>query len=68
MASGFILLKEPEADGNLRAVEEMAGEGAAAAVIDLCQGALEIPIELEAVVFVVLEALEFDDEVEFEFG
>ena len=46
----------------------MAGEGAAAAVIDLCQGALEIPIELEAVVFVVLEALEFDDEVEFEFG
>ena len=36
------------------------------AVIDLGEGALEVPIELEAVVFLVLEALEFLDEVEFE--
>lgn len=37
------------------------------AVIDFGQCALEVPIELEAVVFLVLEALEFLDEVEFEF-
>jgi hypothetical protein len=37
------------------------------AVIDLCEGALEIPTELEAVVFFVLEALEFLDQVELEF-
>ena len=37
------------------------------AVVDLGEGALEVPIELEAVVFLVLEALEFLDEVEFEF-
>ena len=37
------------------------------AVIDLGEGSLEIPAELEAVVFLVLEALEFDDEVELEF-
>jgi hypothetical protein len=36
------------------------------AVVDLGEGALEVPIELESVVFVVLEALEFDDEVELE--
>jgi hypothetical protein len=37
------------------------------AVIDFCEGALEIPTELEAVVFFILEALEFLDEVELEF-
>lgn len=37
------------------------------AVVDLGEGALEIPPELEAVVFVVLEPLEFLDEVKFEF-
>jgi hypothetical protein len=37
------------------------------AVIDLGQGALEIPAEFEAVVFFVFETLEFLDEVEFEF-
>lgn len=37
------------------------------AVVDLGEGALEVPIELEAVVFLVLEALEFLDEVELEF-
>ena len=36
------------------------------AVIDLGEGALEVPVKLEAVVFVVLEALEFLDEVELE--
>jgi hypothetical protein len=37
------------------------------AVIDFCEGALEIPTELEAVVFFILEALEFLDQVELEF-
>jgi hypothetical protein len=37
------------------------------AVVDLGEGALKIPAELEAVVFVVLETLEFLDEVELEF-
>jgi len=37
------------------------------AVIDLGEGALEVPGELESVVFVVLEALEFLDGVELEF-
>jgi hypothetical protein len=36
-------------------------------VIDLGQGALEIPAEFETVVFIVFEALEFLDEVELEF-
>ena len=36
------------------------------AVVDLGKGALEVPIELEAIVFLVLEALEFLDEVELE--
>jgi len=36
------------------------------AVVDPGEGALEVPAELEAVVFVVLEALEFPDEVELE--
>ena len=36
------------------------------AVVDLGEGALEIPAELEAVVFLVFEPLEFLDEVEFE--
>ena len=36
-------------------------------VIELGEGAVEIPGEGEAAVFVVLEALEFLDEVEFEF-
>ena len=36
------------------------------AVIDLGQGALEITPELEPVVLIVLEALEFLDEVELE--
>ena len=36
------------------------------AVIDFGEGALEIPIQLQAVVFIVLEALEFPDEVELE--
>jgi hypothetical protein len=36
------------------------------AVVDLGEGALEIPIELEAVVLVVLEALELFDEVKLE--
>ena len=40
--------------------------GSVDAVVDLGEGALEVPIELEAVVFVVLEALKFDDEVELE--
>ena len=34
--------------------------------VDLGEGALKVPIELQAVVFVVLEALEFLDEVELE--
>ncbi len=38
------------------------------AVVDLGEGALEVPAELEAVVFVVLEALELLDEVELELG
>ena len=37
-------------------------------VVDLGEGPLELPTEFETVVFVVLEALEFLDEVEFEFG
>ncbi len=37
------------------------------AVVDLGEGALEVPVELETVVFVVLEALEFLDEVESKF-
>lgn len=37
------------------------------AVVDLGEGALEVPIQLEAVVFLVLEALEFFDELELEF-
>jgi len=36
------------------------------AVVDLGESALEVPVELEAVVFLVLEALEFLDEVELE--
>ena len=36
------------------------------AVVDLGEGALEVPIELEPVVFVILEALKFRDEVELE--
>jgi len=36
------------------------------AVIDLRESALKVPAELEAVVFVVFEALEFLDEVELE--
>ena len=36
------------------------------AVVDLGEGALEVPPELETVVFVVLETLKFLDEVEFE--
>ena len=37
------------------------------AVVELGQGALEVPREREAAVFVVLEPLEFLDEVELEF-
>ena len=36
-------------------------------VIDLGQGALEIPSEFETLVFVLFEALELLDQVEFEF-
>jgi hypothetical protein len=36
------------------------------AVVDLGQGALEVPTELEPVVFLVLETLKFLDEVELE--
>lgn len=32
------------------------------------KGALEVPVELLTVVFVFFEALEFFDEIEFEFG
>ncbi len=38
------------------------------AVIDLGERALEIPPELEPVVFVVLEATEFFDQIDFELG
>ena len=38
------------------------------AVIDLRERALEVPPELEAVIFVVLEAAEFFDEIDFELG
>lgn len=38
------------------------------AVVQLGQGAVEVPGEGEAAIFVVLEALEFLDEVYFEFG
>ncbi len=38
------------------------------AVVDLGEGALEVPIELEAVVFLVLEAAKFPDQVNFELG
>ena len=38
------------------------------AVVDLREGALEVPLELEPVVLLVLQALEFLDEVEFEFN
>ena len=38
------------------------------AVIDLGEGALEVPPELEAVIFVIFETLEFDDQVELELG
>lgn len=38
------------------------------AVIDLGEGALEASPELEAVVFVIFETLEFDDQVELELG
>jgi hypothetical protein len=37
-------------------------------VIDLGEGALEIPTELESVIFVILEALEFDNQVKLKFG
>ena len=36
------------------------------AVVDLGEGALEVPIQLEVVIFVVFEALEFLDEIQFE--
>ena len=36
------------------------------AVVDFGEGALEIPIELQPVVFFILETLEFLDEVELE--
>ena len=36
------------------------------AVVDLGESALEVPIELEVVVFVVLEALELLDQVKLE--
>ena len=36
------------------------------AVVDLGEGALEVPIQLEAVIFVVFKALEFLDEIQFE--
>ena len=38
------------------------------AVIELRKGAIEVPSEGKTAVFVVLEALEFFDEVDFEFG
>lgn len=38
------------------------------AVVDLGQGALEIPFQGSRTGFLVLEALEFLDEIEFEFG
>jgi len=37
------------------------------AVIDFGEGALKFPIQLEAVVFLVLEATEFLDQIDFEF-
>ena len=36
------------------------------AVVDLCKGALEIPSEMEAFIFLLFETLKFFDEVEFE--
>lgn len=41
---------------------------ASVAVVDLGESALEVPAELQAVVFLVLEALRFLDEVQLEFG
>ena len=38
------------------------------AVVDLGEGALEVPIELETVILVILEALELDNQVELELG
>ena len=38
------------------------------AVIDLGQSALEVPIELEAVVLILLEAAKFFDQIDFELG
>lgn len=36
------------------------------AVVDLGEGALEVPLELEAVIFIIFEALELDNQVELE--
>ena len=38
------------------------------AVVDLGEGALEAPIELQAAVFILLKPLKFRDEIEFELG
>ena len=38
------------------------------AVVELGEGAVEVPSEGESAVFIVLEALEFLDEVELEFN
>lgn len=38
------------------------------AVVNLCEGPLEVPAELEAVVFVVLEAAKFFDQIDFKLG
>ena len=38
------------------------------AVVDLCEGALEVPIELQAVVLIILEAAKFFDQIDFELG
>jgi len=47
--------------------ERLFDGGGVDAVVDLGERALEIPIELEAAVFVVLEAAEFFDQINFEF-
>ena len=52
-----------DSGGNERLLDRVGVD----AVVDLGKGALEVPIKLEAVVFLVLEALELLDEVEFEF-
>lgn len=65
---GFVRIDELRLSFGDRGWEKRLLDGVGVdAVINFGQGALEVPAEFEPVVFVVLEPLEFGDEVELEF-